>query len=109
MFSTLKSSLQKLFILTGLALISTLLVGTGLAAQTTYPDDVHLVKNGASPAKGLEVVQLEEMWRAGGEDSEVIFGHIFRAEADDEGNAYLLDTQLRRFRSSRPPGNTCAP
>ncbi|MFH1842493.1 MAG: hypothetical protein ABIF77_04750 [bacterium] len=45
----------------------------------------HRIHNSAEPAHGLQVVQLEEMWRAGGEDSDVIFGHIFGAEADADG------------------------
>ena len=50
-----------------------------------------VVKNPASPANGLEVKHLQEMWRVGGEDSEVLFGHIFRAEGDsDQELAALL-------------------
>jgi hypothetical protein len=63
-----------------------------------------VAKNSAIPADGVQVLQLQEMWRAGGEDSDVIFGHIFRAEADQDGNVYLLDTQLSEVPVFAPNG-----
>ena len=76
-------------LLVGLVVVGALAAGAELGAQAPGADGVIRVQNGAAPANGLKIVQLEEMWRAGGEDGEVIFGHIFRAEAD----ADLKETQ----------------
>ncbi len=53
------------------------------------------VMNPAAPSEGVRTIELKEQWRAGGEDDEeVFFGLITQTLADDEGNTYLLDTQL---------------
>ncbi|MCP4549828.1 MAG: hypothetical protein GY835_25515 [bacterium] len=39
-------------------------------------------------------LQLEELWRAGGSNDDLMFGVITRVLADDEGSVYLLDRQL---------------
>ena len=39
-------------------------------------------------------IALEEIWRVGGEDGEIIFGMIIDSLADADGNVYLLDNQL---------------
>jgi hypothetical protein len=100
-----RSPIPKLWqLLIGLGVLLALLPGSDLTAQSINKNGVLQVKNEASPANGLQVVQLEEMWRAGGEDGEVIFGHIFRAEADSDGNVYLLDTQLSEVQVFAPTG-----
>ena len=90
----------------GWVLLATFLLAApiGLAEQPAFPADVPVVENPAIPPNGLQVVQLEEMWRAGGEDSEVFFGHVFRAVADDQDNVYLLDTQLSEVPVFSPTG-----
>ncbi len=77
-----------------------------LCAPLAQADDpaAPVIRNGAEPAEGLEVLRLEEMWRAGGEDDDVFFGHIFRAEGDADGNVYLLDTQLSEVPVFSPDG-----
>lgn len=90
------SSRTRLFVLLSLIVVLTTSAGAD--------DAVPVVNNGAEPPEGQEVVRLEEMWRAGGEDGEVIFGQIFRAEADAEGNVYLLDTQLSEVPVFSPDG-----
>jgi hypothetical protein len=64
------------------------------AGEATYRDGVLHVVNGAEPGEGREVVELEEVWRAGGEYGEDIFGMISQVRVADDGTIYLLDTQL---------------
>ncbi|MCP4573074.1 MAG: hypothetical protein GY838_12025 [bacterium] len=80
-----------------------LFASTAFADQAA-PGDAPVIRSGSQPTAGLEVVQLEEMWRAGGEDGDVIFGHIFRATADGDGNVYLVDTQLSEVPVFSPTG-----
>jgi 6-bladed beta-propeller len=62
-------------------------ISPGFAATVT--------ENPASPANGTTRLPLEEMWRIGGEDDEEnLLGVIGQAQADDQGNIYLLDLQL---------------
>ncbi len=54
-----------------------------------------VVTNGDVPANGLVKVQLEELWRIGGEeDEDNLLGVIDRVLVDDDGTVYLLDIQL---------------
>ena len=67
--------------------------------------DVPRIENGAEPAQGVVTLQLEELWRAGGEDDEdVIFGIVARALVDDDNNIYLLDSQLAEIPVFSPDG-----
>jgi hypothetical protein len=66
----------------------------GLAAEEILVDGVPHVRNGAEPAAGVEILQLQELWRAGGDDDEVFFGVITDVIVDDAGQYYLLDAQL---------------
>ena len=53
------------------------------------------VENSGIPSKGKTTLQLEEMWRIGGEDDEDnILGVVGQVLADDNDNIYLLDYQL---------------
>jgi hypothetical protein len=67
-------------------------------------DGVLHVKNPAVPPDGLETLELEELWRAGGDDEGVFFGLITQVISDDEGNVYLLDTQLSEVPVFGPDG-----
>jgi hypothetical protein len=49
-------------------------------------------------------MELEEMWSVGGEDSEFVFGMVIDSLTDDEGNIYLLDTQLCQVEVFDPTG-----
>ncbi|MCK9997241.1 MAG: 6-bladed beta-propeller [Candidatus Krumholzibacteria bacterium] len=54
-----------------------------------------VITNSDAPADGILKVQLEELWRIGGEeDEENLLGVIDRVLVDDDGNVYLLDIQL---------------
>ncbi|MCA9729041.1 MAG: 6-bladed beta-propeller, partial [Candidatus Eisenbacteria bacterium] len=54
------------------------------------------VMNPAKPQNGASSVDLEELWRIGGDtdDDNEFFGVIMRITNDAEGNVYLLDMQL---------------
>lgn len=64
------------------------------AGEEVVIDGVTHIRNGRTPLLGSEVLTLEELWRAGGEDDETIFGSIVAATTDRAGNVYLLDAQL---------------
>ena len=77
------------------------------AAQPATPNP-QVVHNPATPPGGLELIHLQEMWRAGGEDGDEIFGQIFRADADADGNVYLVDSQLSEVPVFSPDGERIA-
>ena len=52
------------------------------------------IENPADPPDGREIVTLNEVWRAGGDDDEVFFGSVQRVLAGPDGNVLLLDNQL---------------
>jgi hypothetical protein len=59
------------------------------------------VKHVMNPEKSVEKqtsLQLEELWRIGGEDDEEIFGVITDIVVDDDGNVYMLDAQLNEIK-----------
>jgi len=64
------------------------------ATEEVRIDGVLHIQNGATPSQGTETLALQELWRAGGEDDEVIFGVIAQVLGDDDHNLYLLDSQL---------------
>lgn len=74
----------------GLAILAT----AAFAGDVTTIEGVTHVSNPADPPGGVVDLQLEELWRRGGEDDDVIFGVIIQALVDDAGNVYLLDGQL---------------
>lgn len=57
---------------------------------------VKFVKNPASPMQGPTAVEMEQLWELGGEtdDEDQFFGVISDIHIDNEGNVYLLDSQL---------------
>ena len=46
------------------------------------------------PLEGRREIRLEEQWRVGEDEEDVLLGRIVDAERDSEGNLYLLDEQL---------------
>ena len=70
------------------------------AAPVVLADDhpasaVPEVMSGAAPAGGVEELQLEEIWRRGGEDDEeVLLGIVTSVLSGPDGNIYVLDAQL---------------
>jgi len=69
-----------------------------LGGDEVMKDGVLHVVNGAEPENGRQTLQLEELWRVGGEDDEeTVFGIINKVLIDDENNIYLLDAQLAQI------------
>ena len=76
-----------------------------LSLQSAALGDVPVMANGDQPAEGRVTVQLEEMWRIGGEDDEEnLLGVINQVLTDDDGNVYLLDIQLVEVQVFDPEG-----
>ena len=84
------------------------LLGMGILMLSLPPVSqaaVPVVTNSDVPADGLKKVQLEELWRIGGEeDEENLLGVIDRVLVDDDGNVYLLDIQLVEVQVFDPDG-----
>ena len=87
--------------LLGLIVISAVIVRAGTVE--TVEAVVH-VKNTDEPQMGTEVLELEELWRVGGDDSDMLFGLVTQVMADPEGNIYILDTQLSEVQMFSPDG-----
>ncbi len=79
------------------AVLSLLMCTVALA----QPQIITLPKD--SPAQ--RTVQLEEIWRVGGEDDEdLLLGMVAVGVLDQEGNVYLLDSQLSQVLVIDPAG-----
>ncbi len=84
------------------------LIGMGFLMFSLQPVSqaaVPVITNSDVPVDGLLKVQLEELWRIGGEeDEENLLGVIDRVLVDDDGNVYLLDIQLVEVQVFDPDG-----
>ncbi len=56
------------------------------------------------PSQGVVPLDLVELWRAGGEDEDVIFGRIVDLKRHANGNVYVLDNQLCQVVVFSPDG-----
>jgi hypothetical protein len=65
--------------------------------------EVEHVRN-REPLHPPQVVELDELWRVGGEEGDFVFGQIIEALSDDGGNVYLLDSQLCQVEVFSPDG-----
>ncbi len=99
-----KSAKQEIASLTLLATVSLALVAPASAAdwkgtEATVDGVVHM-KNPAEPMIGKVTMELEELWRIGGDtdDEDEFFGVITQVTNDDDGNVYLLDSQLNEVK-----------
>jgi len=76
-----------------------------VAAATPVPS----IHSGSAPSGGTETLQLEELWRRGGEDDlDVLFGVITQVAVDSDGSIYLLDAQLSHVEVFSPDGEHLA-
>jgi len=66
-----------------------------------------VVKN-SEPVDPPRTVELEEIWRVGGEEDDHVFGLMIDARCEAEGNVYLLDQQLSRVTVVSPTGEYVA-
>ncbi len=79
--------------------------GAATAAREVTEDGVLHVKNGDTPRNGIQDMELEELWRIGGEDDEdVLLGIISRVLIAPNGDIYLLDGQLSQAQVFSPDG-----
>lgn len=85
--------------------VAMLLVGGNVLAgeEVTVGGELH-IRNGTTPNQGTETLKLDELWRAGGDDEETVFGVITQVLSDKDGNIYLLDTQLCEVQVYAPNG-----
>ena len=79
----------------GILAFGTLAFGT-LAAQAgeMVDHDGELVVRNTEPELAPIELELEELWRRGGDDDDLMIGLPVEALADDEGRVYLADQQL---------------
>ncbi len=81
------------------------LTAPGWAGEEAVRDGVTHVLNGPKPSKGIEKLELEELWRVGGaDDYDNLFGVVVQALHDEAGNIYLLDMQLGEVQVFSPEG-----
>jgi len=73
-------------------------------ATAAVAADVPHVQGGAKPAGPAQTLVLRELWRAGGEESELIFGNIAGVLAGPDGTLYVLDSQLSQVSVFAPDG-----
>jgi hypothetical protein len=82
--------------------VAVVLAGAGLApaARAGEAPTVH----STAPLQPPRTVQLEELWRVGGDDADLMFGLMVDATCDDAGNVYLMDQQLDTVTVVAPDG-----
>ena len=87
-------------------LMACVLLILGVAAGSAFAagpreetkDGVVHVMNPAKPMQKPVTIEMEEVWRIGGEDDDEIFGVITDVLKDKDGNFYLLDSQLSEIK-----------
>jgi hypothetical protein len=73
---------------------SLIAINPALAAETVLVDGVPHVRNTAEPREGVRHVELEELWRGGGDSDDIFFGLVTRVRQDEHRNLYVMDAQL---------------
>jgi len=63
-----------------------------------------IVVQNSEPAQPPRSIELEELWRVGGDDEDFLFGMVVDCLTDDNGNIYLLDNQLCQVEVFSPDG-----
>ncbi len=74
------------------------------ALATADTPGVTRITNGPEPTEGVARLGLEELWRAGGLNGDVLFGVVADVVADGAGNIYVLDHQLCQVMVFSPQG-----
>ena len=98
----LVASTRYFIILVLVAMVSTTWFGVTNADAADWKgtessqDGFKVIMNPATAMESASTVKLEELWRLGGDtdDEDEFFGVIADIRIDDEGNVYLLDSQL---------------
>jgi len=57
------------------------------------------------PAQGASTLDIQELWRVGGEDGEVLFGRITDVKRHPNGEVHVLDNQLCQVEVFSPEGD----
>jgi len=86
------------------AILMVLLTAPAIAGEEMDKDGVLHIMNGAEPSGEKVTVELEEVWRHGGEDDEEFFGMISQCVVGDDGTIYLLDTRMSEVPVYSPDG-----
>jgi hypothetical protein len=74
-----------------------------LAGEEEVVDGVVHIRN-TEARDGLRTMTLEEIWRAGGDEEDLIFGVVGQILTDADGNIYVLDRQLSEVQVFSPDG-----
>ncbi len=77
------------------------LMGLALQSPASEPP---VIENPALAPGGVQRVQPTELFRLGGEDAEIFFGNVGSIDSDDDGNLYILDSQLCETHIYAPDG-----
>jgi hypothetical protein len=70
--------------------------------QVCPAEAIHVANDG--PAQPPRTIQLEELWRIGGDQGDLLLGTVSEVTADPAGNVYVLDSQLRHVEVISPTG-----
>ncbi len=84
-------------------ILISLMVLLAAIAPAAHADPGHMV-SGSEPRDGLQTVQLEKLWSAGGPDDDIFFGLVTIVRSDAQGNIYILDSQLSEAHVYGPDG-----
>jgi len=90
-----------------LILICVLLLAAAACAQPRIVNDADgtvRVVNPETPSQGETTLVLEELWRAGGDDPDLLIGAIADLATDAAGRVYALDGQLSEIQVFAPDG-----
>ena len=68
--------------------------GRASGGVVTVRDGVPHVLNEAQPAEGAQSLRLEEQWRVGADEDDILLGVVSAVVAGEDGSLYLLDRQL---------------
>ena len=74
------------------------------AGEVVQIDGLPHVRNQGHAAQGVQTVPLQEQWRVGGVDDEILFGFVNAVITGPDGNVLVLDTQLSAVQVYSPDG-----
>ncbi len=75
--------------------LASICYGLEWTGQIQTTDGIIHVSNPSTPIQPPETIELEQLWRIDESNDGTIFGSIKNIVVDDEGTAYILDTQLK--------------
>jgi hypothetical protein len=82
----------------------TILASTTASALSAVVPEVSHVHNGPEAPRERAILDLEELWRVGDDEDDMIFGLITRVAADEHGRIFILDSQLCEVHVFSPQG-----